>query len=161
MEISYGVLGTYHLIFWNMSLQMQMIILVNFWCGIMHGLSIVSHKKKLCLRTEERLCVQHGTVFRTEVSSGEVGSIYTLMSVCCVMLSNIGLYRMFQKSLYRKSRYKNHLRYLLSIVLQKLFKMFAILFDRSSATFSYAINNGGASIFVPIHVLNLCLNDRS
>jgi hypothetical protein len=34
--------------------------------------------------------------------------------------------------------------YLLSIVLQKLFKMCAILFDTHSATFSYAVNNGGA-----------------
>jgi hypothetical protein len=34
--------------------------------------------------------------------------------------------------------------YLLSIVLQKFFKMFAILFDTPSATFSHAINNGGA-----------------
>jgi hypothetical protein len=34
--------------------------------------------------------------------------------------------------------------YLLSIVLQKLFKMFAILFDTPSATFSYAIKNDGA-----------------
>jgi hypothetical protein len=39
--------------------------------------------------------------------------------------------------------------------------MFAILFDTPSATFSYAINNCGAYIFVPIHALKLCLNDRS
>jgi hypothetical protein len=33
--------------------------------------------------------------------------------------------------------------YFLSIVLQKLFKMFAILFDTPLAMFSYAINSGG------------------
>jgi hypothetical protein len=34
--------------------------------------------------------------------------------------------------------------YLLSIVLEKLLKMFAVLFDTPSVTFSYAINAGGA-----------------
>jgi hypothetical protein len=34
--------------------------------------------------------------------------------------------------------------YLISIVLEKLFKMCAILFDTPSVKFSYAINNGGA-----------------
>jgi hypothetical protein len=34
--------------------------------------------------------------------------------------------------------------YLVSIVLQKLFKMFAFLFDITSGTSSYAINNGEA-----------------
>jgi hypothetical protein len=49
---------------------------------------------------------------------------------------------MFQKALYQKPDTKT--TYLLSIVLQKLFKMFTILVDTPSAMFNYATNNGGA-----------------
>jgi len=52
------------------------------------------------------------------------------------------IYRVFQSCFTEKPDIKT--TYFLSIVLQKLFKMFAILFDTPSATFSYAINNGGA-----------------
>jgi hypothetical protein len=48
----------------------------------------------------------------------------------------------FKSRFTEKSNIKT--TYLLSILLQKLFKMFAILFDAPSATFRYAINNGGA-----------------
>jgi hypothetical protein len=52
------------------------------------------------------------------------------------------LYRMFQKSLYRKARYKNHLP--LKCYITRIVQNVCPSVRYTSATFSFAINNGGA-----------------